>query len=46
MYPGDDSQVDDFIGGYFNVTAAIDGIQFKLSAGTLDLGTIQLFGVH
>ena len=46
MYPGDDSQVDDFVAGYMNVTVAIDAVQFKMSAGTLDLGTIQLFGVH
>jgi len=33
------------IGGYFNTTSAIDAIQFKFSSGTIDAGTIQLFGV-
>ena len=46
MYPGDDSAVDHWVGGYYNVTAAIDGIQFFASTGTWDTGTIQMFGVH
>ena len=46
MYPGDDSQVDDFVAGYINVTAAIDAIQFKMNSNNIDSGTIQLFGVH
>ena len=33
------------IGGYFNTTSAIDAIQFKCASGTIDSGTIQLFGV-
>ena len=33
------------IGGYFNTTSAIDAIQFKCASGTIDAGTIQLFGV-
>jgi len=31
--------------GYFNVTAAIDGIQFSFSSGEIQGGTIQMFGV-
>ena len=34
-----------FVSGYFNTTSAIDEIQFQMSAGTIDAGTIQLFGV-
>ena len=33
------------IAGYFNTTSAIDAIQFKCASGTIDAGTIQLFGV-
>ena len=28
-----------------NVTAAIDGAQFKFSSGNIDSGTIKLYGV-
>ena len=35
---------DVFIAGYFNVTAAIDGIQFKFDSGNFD-GTIKMYGV-
>ena len=34
-----------FIGGYFNTTSAIDAIQFKMSSGNIDAGTISLFGI-
>ena len=34
-----------FGGGYFNTTSAINAIQFKVSSGNIDAGTIQLFGV-
>jgi len=33
-----------FIAGYFNVTAAIDGIQFKFDSGNFD-GVIKLYGI-
>ena len=36
---------DCFTAGYFNTTSAIDAIQFKFASGTIDAGTIQLFGV-
>ena len=35
---------NEFIGGYFNVTGAIDEIQFKMSTGNFD-GTIKMYGV-
>ena len=36
---------DDFIAGYFNVTAAITQIQFKMSSGNIDAGKIKMYGV-
>ena len=43
--PSDNSGQHLFIAGYGNTTSAIDAIQFSVSAGTIDAGTIQLFGV-
>ena len=34
-----------FIAGYGNTTSAINAVQFAASAGTLDAGTITLYGV-
>ena len=31
--------------GYFNTTSAIDEIQFKMSSGNIDAGTIKLYGI-
>ena len=31
--------------GYFNTTSAINAIQFKMSNGEIQSGTIDLFGV-
>ena len=31
--------------GYFNVTTAVDEIQFKMSSGNIDAGTIKLYGI-
>ncbi len=35
----------DFIGGYCNVTAAIDGVQFTLDDGNIESGIIKLYGI-
>ena len=35
---------DEYVGGYVNVTGAIDDIQFKMSSGNFD-GTIKMWGV-
>jgi len=35
-----------YVAGYNNVTAAIDGVQFKMSSGNIDAGTISLYGVN
>jgi len=32
--------------GYFNTTSAIDAIQFKMSSGNIDAGTITLYGIN
>ena len=34
-----------FTAGYFNTTSSIDAIQFKMSSGNIDSGTIKLYGV-
>ena len=34
-----------YIAGYCNVTAAIDGVQFSMSSGNIDAGTIKLYGI-
>jgi len=34
------------IAGYFNNTSAIDAIQFKMSSGNIDAGSISLYGVN
>mgnify|MGYP001159793883 CR=1 FL=1 len=36
---------NDFIAGYFNTTSAIDAMQFKMSSGNIDAGTIDMYGV-
>ena len=34
-----------FLGGYFNTTSAITGIQFKQNTGNIDAGTIKMYGI-
>jgi hypothetical protein len=43
-YAQDDSTRATFIAGYFNLTAAIDEISFKMTSGNFD-GTIQMYGI-
>ena len=33
------------VAGYCNTTTAIDGIQFKMTTGNIDAGTIKLYGI-
>jgi len=33
------------VGGYFNTTSAIDAVQFSMSSGNIDSGTIDMYGV-
>ena len=44
-YVSNNYSEDSHIAGYCNVTAAIDGAQFKFSSGNIDSGTIKLYGV-
>ncbi len=37
--------VNNYFAGYFNTTSAIDEIQFKMSSGNIDSGTIKLYGI-
>ena len=40
-----DLSINSRVAGYCNVTAAIDGVQFAFQAGSIDSGTIKLYGV-
>ena len=44
-YQHDDAARDDYIAGYCNVTAAIDGVQFSMTSDEVDAGTFKLYGV-
>ena len=41
----DDKARNNFIAGYANTTSAITSVRFKMVAGTLDSGTVKLYGV-
>lgn len=45
MYQKDDYTNNTFIAGYFNLTGAIDEIQFKMSSGNIDAGTFKMYGI-
>jgi len=45
VYENSNYFVNYYIAGYCNVTAAIDGVQFKMSSGNVDSGTIKLYGI-
>jgi hypothetical protein len=34
-----------YMGGYFNTTADITAMQFKMSSGNIDAGDICLYGI-
>ena len=42
---GDSRSANAFYAGYCNVTAAIDGVQFSISAGNIDAGTFKMYGI-
>ena len=44
-YQESDVTENSYIGGYCDVTAAVDGVQFNASAGTIDTGAIKLYGI-
>jgi len=39
------SSMENYVGGYFNTTSAINAIQFKFNSGNIDAGTIKLYGI-
>ena len=41
----DNGAFDIFSAGYCNTTTAIDGVQFTMSSGNIDSGTIKLYGI-
>ena len=45
IYYNSDGANQNLIAGYFNTTSAIDEIQFKMSSGDIDAGTIKMYGV-
>ena len=38
--------MDFSVAGYGNTTSAIDAVQFKMSTGNIDAGTITLYGIN
>jgi hypothetical protein len=46
MYNGGDFSVNDFTAGYGNTTSAVNAIQFKMSSGNIDEGTILMYGIN
>jgi len=40
-----DVSTDGYFAGYGNTTSAVDAIQFKMSSGNMDAGTIKMYGV-
>ena len=45
-YGGDTYYMNNYIAGYGNTTSAVDAVQFSMSSGNIDAGTVQLFGVN
>ena len=43
-YNGNDASYEQFVGGYFNTTTAINAISFKMSSGNFD-GEIKMYGL-
>ena len=37
--------INSYASGYCNVTAAIDGVQFKFESGNIDSGTFKMYGI-
>tara|TARA_R100000900_G_scaffold57571_1_gene46741 strand:- start:212 stop:847 length:636 start_codon:yes stop_codon:yes gene_type:complete len=44
-YEKDSAAIEHYASGYFNVTAAIDAIQFKFDSGNIASGRIALYGI-
>ena len=41
----DEYMRDNHVAGYFNTTSAIDAVQFTMSSGNIDAGTVKLYGI-
>ena len=44
-YSQNDLSADMYFAGYCNVTAAIDGVDFKFASGNIDSGVIKMYGL-
>ena len=44
-YTGSNASWAEYVTGYINTTTAIDGVQFKMSGGNIDAGTVKLYGI-
>ena len=44
-YSQNDLSADMYFAGYCNVTAAIDGVDFKFASGNIDSGVIKMYGI-
>ena len=42
---GNPGSVNGYFAGYGNTTSAVDAVQFKMSSGNIDAGTITLYGI-
>ena len=45
-YASFDYSIEQYSAGYGNTTSAIDAVQFKMSTGDIDAGTITLYGIN
>ena len=41
-----DYTINSYVAGYGNTTSAVDAIQFSMSSGNIDSGTIKLYGIN
>ena len=44
-YHHGDYEKNTYTGGYYNTTSDVDAIQFSMSSGNIDSGTIKLYGI-
>ena len=42
---GTDYSINTYVAGYGNTTSDVDAVQFKMSSGNIDSGTIKLYGI-
>ena len=45
IYNNDQASHNSYVAGYGNTTSAVDAVQFKMSSGNIDSGTIKMYGV-